>query len=97
MSPGRDRLVVHADRPLAQRLEALAAARMVFFSGLPGTGKSLLVHQLAHLAAQVGRRVHLLQWDVARPAFEASPAGQRYPLAGGVTHALIRKAAGLWA
>jgi hypothetical protein len=41
--------------------------------------------------------VHLLQWDVARPAFEASPAGRRYPQDRGVTHALIRIAAGRWA
>jgi len=34
---------------------------------------------------------------VARPPFEASPAGQRYPPADGVTHQVIRKAAGLWA
>jgi hypothetical protein len=69
---------------------------MVFFAGLPGTGKSLLVHQLAHLASRDGRSVHLLQWDVARPVFEASPAGRRYPLADGVTHPMIRRAAGLW-
>jgi hypothetical protein len=68
----------------------------VFFAGLPGTGKSLLAHQLAHLALDAGRRVHLLQWDVARPAFEASAAGRRYPLADGVTHPVVRKAAGLW-
>jgi len=69
---------------------------MVFFAGLPGTGKSLLAHQLAHLASGAGRRIHLLQWDVARPVFEAAPAGRRYPLVDGVTHAVIRKAAGLW-
>jgi hypothetical protein len=69
---------------------------MVFVVGLPGTGKSLLVNQLAHLAVGVGRRVHLLQWDVARPVFEASAAGRRYPLADGVTHPVIRRAAGLW-
>jgi hypothetical protein len=33
---------------------------------------------------------------VARPLFEASPAALRYPLADGVTHPVIRKAAGLW-
>ena len=38
----------------------------------------------------------MLQWDVARPVFEASPAGRRHPLADGVTHAVVRKAAGLW-
>lgn len=70
---------------------------MVFFAGLPGTGKSLLTHQLAHLAHAGGRMVHLLQWDVARPAFEASAAGARYPPRDGVSHGVIRMAAGLWA
>ncbi len=70
---------------------------MVFFAGLPGTGKSLLTHQLAHLAHAGGRTVHVLQWDVARPAFEVSDAGMRYPMRDGVTHSVIRKAAGLWA
>src|SRR5215470_10854707 len=69
---------------------------MVIVAGLPGTGKSLLVHQLVHVAHGAGRVVHLLQWDVARPVFEASPAGRRYPLDDGVTHAVIRRAAGLW-
>jgi hypothetical protein len=68
----------------------------VFFAGLPGTGKSLLSHQLTHLAHALGRTVHMLQWDVVRPVFEASPAGQRYPVIQGVTHGVIRKAAGLW-
>jgi hypothetical protein len=56
----------------------------------------LLVHQLAHLAQAAGRTVHLLQWDTARPAFEASPAGARYPVIDGVTQGVIRKAVGLW-
>lgn len=90
------RFVLEADPRLAELMSGLAAHRMVFFAGLPGTGKSLLVHQLAHLARSAGREVHLLRWDVARPPFEASPAGRRYPLVGGVTHAVIRKAAGLW-
>lgn len=91
------RIVLDADRRLAERIRALAGHRMVFFAGLPGTGKSLLAHQLVHLASAAGRRVHLLQWDVARPVFEAGPAGQRYPLVDGVTHPVIRRAAGLWA
>jgi hypothetical protein len=91
------RLAMEADARLAQQVRALRDRRMVFFAGLPGTGKSLLVHQLAHCGRAEGRRIHLLQWDVARPVFEASPAGRRYPLADGVTHPMIRKAAGLWA
>ncbi|HEV8533801.1 MAG TPA: hypothetical protein VGT00_20450 [Methylomirabilota bacterium] len=94
---GAGRLVVQADQRLARQIRDLSGQRMVFFAGLPGTGKSLLVHQLAHLASGAGRSVHLLQWDVARPVFEATAAGRRYPLADGVTHSVIRRAAGLWA
>jgi hypothetical protein len=68
----------------------------VFVAGLPGAGKSLVIRELARLAAGAGRTVYTVQWDVARPVFEAAPAGRRYPLADGVTHVVIRKAAGLW-
>src|SRR5262249_56897857 len=95
--PAPGRLVAEADPRLMEQLRALGRRRMVFFAGLPGTGKSLLVHQLVHLAAAAGRRVHLLQWDVARPRFEATAAGRRYPLVDGVTHPVIRRAAGRWA
>jgi hypothetical protein len=80
---------------LHQRLLALLDLRVVFFTGLPGTGKSLLVHQFAHLA-HPAREVHLLQWDIARLPFEASDAGRPYPIVDGVTHPVIRRAAGLW-
>ena len=91
-------LIVSEGSPLWSALDAQGReARMVFFAGLPGTGKSLLIHQLAHLAHARGRRVHLLQWDVARPAFEASAPGLRYPQERGVTHGVIRIAAGRWA
>jgi hypothetical protein len=83
---------------LREALERLAAAaRLVFVAGLPGTGKSLVIRELAQVAAKAGRVVHLLQWDVARPVFEASAAGHRYPIVNGVTHPIVRKAVGLWA
>jgi len=91
-------IIVSEDAPLFAALVALAReARIVCFAGLPGTGKSLLIHQLAHLAHARGRRVHLLQWDVARPVFEASAPGLRYPQERGVTHGVIRLAVGRWA
>ncbi|MBI1963924.1 MAG: hypothetical protein HYS37_11170 [Candidatus Rokubacteria bacterium] len=91
-------LLVREESPLFAALAGLARdARLVFFAGLPGTGKSLLIHQLAHLAQARGRRIHLLQWDVARPVFEASGPGRRYPLEHGVTHGVIRLAVGRWA
>ena len=89
--------VVQRDPALHDRLAALAGdARMVIVTGLPGTGKSLLIHQLAHLAAAAGRAVHLLQWDVARPVVEATPAGLRHPVVDGVTQPIIRRAVGVW-
>src|SRR5262245_25100887 len=91
-------MLIAESSPLFAALDTLARdARLVFFAGLPGTGKSLLIRELAHLAHARGRRIHLLQWDVARPVFEASEAGRRYPLDRGVTHGVIRLAVGRWA
>ena len=81
---------------LAAEIDRLAHARFVFFAGLPGTGKSLLLNRLAHAAHAAGRVVHLLQWDVARPAFETHLAARRYPPTRGATHVVVRRAAGLW-
>lgn len=83
---------------LFQVLQAAASARRcIFFAGLPGVGKSLLLQQLAIIAQEAGRTVHSLQWDVARGPFETPELLARYPETDGVTHAVIRKAAGLWA
>lgn len=76
---------------------AVLERRCVFFAGLPGVGKSLMIQQAALLAQEAGRPVHLLQWDVARGAFETPGILGRYPEVDGVTHAAIRKAVGLWA
>ena len=93
---GSHPLSAHID--VDHRLRELGrSARIVVFAGLPGTGKSFFVHRLAHLCHAAGRTVHLLQWDRVRPAFEASLPGRRYPLRDGVTHPVIRKAAGTWA
>ena len=67
------------------------------FCGIPGSGKSLVLGQLARLAHRQGRPVHLLQWDVARLAFESPWAVERFPEVNGVTHPLIRRCCGLWA
>jgi len=77
--------------------QAALVRRCVFFAGLPGVGKSLLLQQLALLAVEHGRRVSLLQWDVARGPFETPELLARYPETDGVTHPVIRKAAGIWA
>lgn len=72
-------------------------ADCVFFAGLPGVGKSLMVQQLTLMAQQAERNVHLLQWDTTRPAFETPDVMAKYPEIDGVTHPMIRKAVGMWA
>ena len=73
-------------------INLIAGCDRVFFAGLPGVGKSLLLQQLALLAADAGREVTLLQWDVLRQPFETP----RYPLQAGATHPLVIRAAGNW-
>jgi hypothetical protein len=91
-------LLLEPGSALHATLAALATdARLAFVTGLPGTGKSLLIHQLAHLAHGQGRAVSLLQWDVARPVVEESPAARPYPAQRGVTHGVVRVAVGRWA
>jgi len=89
---------VPRDWPVAATLDELAARlRIVMVAGIPGVGKSLIVRHVAGLARRHGRRVHLLQWDVARSAFETDAILARYPEVDGFTHAGIKRAAGLWA
>ena len=86
-------LVIPPDSALHATFAAtLASADRVFFAGLPGVGKSLLLQQMALMAAAAGRSVTLLQWDVARQPFE-SPG---YPLIDGATHPLVIQATGAW-
>lgn len=70
---------------------------MVFMTGLPGVGKSLLIQQLALIAHAAGRRVHILQYNDARQPFETADMLARYPEIEGVTDPMIRKGVGLWA
>ncbi|BBM85812.1 hypothetical protein [Candidatus Uabimicrobium amorphum] len=76
--------------------EVALRKRVVCFAGLPGVGKTLFLQQMVLFAQQAGRKVHLLQWDVARNAFETPQNMKLYPEVAGVTHPMIRKATGLW-
>ena len=90
--------IVPKDCKLFEPLNSLAKSRkMIFLAGLPGTGKSLLLQQLAILAHGFGRRPHLLQWDVCRLPFSTNPRVKKYyPERQGITHPGIRKAVGIW-
>jgi hypothetical protein len=92
------KVILPSDSTLYHAFEQLIASqRLVFFVGLPGVGKSLLSQQLALMAHQAGRKVHLLQWDVVRRPFMTDAYVMKtYPEIDGVTHSVIRKAIGLW-
>ena len=92
-------VIIPVDSPLHSTLSRLAGdSRMVFCTGLPGVGKSLLINQLAHIGQARGRTIHLLQWDVCRQPFEASAEAQAaFPEIDGVTHPAVRTAVGIWA
>ena len=86
-------LILPLGSPLRHRFDDLARhADRVFFAGLPGVGKSLLLQQLALTAQEAGRPICLAQWDVARQPFELP----EYPLENGATHPLVINATGLW-
>ena len=90
-------LVIPRESTLYATLEQAAQSkRMIFLVGLPGTGKSLLIQQLSLIANGVGRTVHLMQYDMARSAFESAKILAKYPETDGVTHPMVRKAVGLW-
>jgi hypothetical protein len=91
-------LVVSRDSGLYRALnQAARDYRCVFFAGLSGVGKSLMLQQLALIATEQGRSVHSIQWDVSRAPFDRADILARYPEVDGITHPAIRKAVGLWA
>jgi hypothetical protein len=88
--------------PIASNLykvvkEIVQSKRMVFVTGIPGVGKSLLIQQMALIASEAGREVYLLRYNFARRPFETEVNITKYPEIDGVTDPAIRKAVGLWA
>jgi hypothetical protein len=81
----------------AEMAAAAEHCRMIFFAGLPASGKSFFLQQQTLLAAQAGRKVHILRWDAGLAAFETDSLLAQYPEVNGVSNPIIRKAAGVWA
>lgn len=77
--------------------EIVQSKRMIFVTGIPGVGKSLLIQQMALIASEAEREVHLLRYNFARQPFETEVNITKYPEIDGVTDPAIRKAVGLWA
>ncbi len=92
-----DECIIPAGSAIGAALRAgVKSRRMIFVAGLPSSGKSLMLQQLTILAHQAGRRIHSMQWDGARRAFETPEWLAKYPEVNDLTHPGIRKAVGLW-
>ena len=72
------------------------SAKAVVFSGLPGVGKSLYINQFQLIAKAEGRKVTVIQWDIARKAFEIPSIAARYPMGEGVVHNGVKLSTGKW-
>ena len=70
--------------------------RMIFFTGLPASGKSFFIRALISMAGANGRRVHLMRWDAGLAPFQTDDILARYPDVADGSHPIVRKAAGLW-
>ena len=89
--------VIPSSSKVYQQLEQSASvAKAVVFTGLPGVGKSLYISVFKQLALQLKRNVTIVQWDVARKAFETPEILQRFPMGDGTVHDGIKLCAGRW-
>jgi len=75
---------------------AATTAKVVVFSGLPGVGKSLYINQFKDIAIQEGKKVTVIQWDVARKAFETPEIAKRFPTGKGEVHNGLKLSVGKW-
>lgn len=83
--------------PVYQTLKNVSiATKVVVFSGLPGVGKSLYINQFKNIALAEGRTVTVIQWDVARKAFETPMIFERFPMGDGVVHHGVKLSVGAW-
>jgi adenylate kinase family enzyme len=75
----------------------ISGLRCIVVVGLPGTGKSLLVREIAAAAGAANRCSTVMQWDVSRESWDSAvSAAGRYPEVDGVTHEAVRVAMGSW-
>lgn len=95
--PGTDKPKSPPAPYLQELWSRIAGLRCIVVVGLPGTGKSLLVREIAAAADADGRPSTVMQWDVSRESWDSHPsAAATYPEIDGVTHEGIRTAMGTW-
>ena len=88
---------IPAASPVYQALEKIAkTTKVVVLSGLPGVGKSLYARQFKIIAQVLDKKITVIQWDIARKAFETPEISARFPMGDGVVHNGVKLIAGRW-
>lgn len=77
-------------------LELAETCRVVVFSGLPGVGKSLYVQTFRQICNEGNKELDIIQWDIARKAFETDFILAKYPMGDGTVHNGLKVIAGTW-
>lgn len=89
--------IIPRSSPIYETLVSAAKkSKVVVFSGLPGVGKSLYINQFKQIAKKHGRVITIIQWDIARKAFETPVVFSRYPIGDGVIHNGVKIGVGQW-
>lgn len=90
-------VIIPESSPLHETFSEIAQhARLVVFSGLPGVGKSLYIREFERIARAQGKEISMIQWDVARKAFETDFIMQHFPMGAGTVHNGLKIMAGNW-
>ncbi len=79
-----------------QLKEIAETSQVVVFSGLPGVGKSLYIREFQLIARSLDIPVDVIQWDIARKAFETPFIAKHFPMGEGTVHNGLKLIAGKW-
>lgn len=89
--------IIPTSSPIYHQLHNLASsADMVVFSGLPGTGKSLYINEFYHMCQSLSRKLTVIQWDIARKAFETEKIMKLYPMKDSMVHDAVKLMGGVF-
>ncbi|MDA8693542.1 hypothetical protein N9L92_05705 [Saprospiraceae bacterium] len=88
--------IIPQSSPIYSQLKKLTDAKIVIFSGLPGVGKSLYINAFKAIAEDADKEIDMIQWDVARKAFETDYISSHCPMGDGTVHNGLKLIAGLW-
>ncbi len=89
--------IIPTSSPLFSLLDEVASStQVVVFSGLPGVGKSLYINEFKLIAKSKERPLDIIQWDVARKAFETPYIMEHFPMGAGTVHDGLKLMAGQW-